>query len=457
MATPRLIIVSNRLPITIKETDSGLELVTAPGGMAAALAPIWKRENALWVGWPGIGRPISRAEFEALKVGPNLAVLNLSSELYRRYYDAFSNGSLWPVLHGYDPRAMYEPKDYEAVREVNERFARVIEQVAGPDDVIWIHDFHLALLPAMLRARGLKNRLGYFLHVPFPQGSWFDKLPDHIELAESMTAADVVGVQTERDAFNLRAYLKGHGMHRPEAIGVYPVGIDYARYHDATSLPAVQRYFAELKEKYEGKTVLFSASRLDYTKGLIQQLKAVRALLEQTQRRDLIYKVVVAPSREALSEYREVNDAAAALAKEINQNFGRKGYDPVEYSYRNHGFEELIAWYERADVMLVTPLMDGMNLIAKEYVAAHGDVGMLVLGEHAGAAAQLPQAVLVDPYDAEATAAGLRRAVEMGAAGRTRRMRAMRATVRREDVFAWADRFLSALWVDRVSPSADSR
>jgi trehalose-6-phosphate synthase len=445
MARGRLIIVSNRLPITVQEKAGSLEVQTAPGGMAAALGSVWRQTNALWVGWPGIGRQLRREEFESLQVGPNMALMNLSPELYDGYYYNFANGTLWAVLHGFEPRSIYAPEDFEAAREVTERFAYCLEQVVGPNDAIWIHDYHLPLLPGLLRARGMRNRIGYFLHVPFPQGSWFNKVPDHLELATSIMQADLVGLQTERDASNLRSYLKAYAVPGKAEVRAFPVGIDFGLYHSALQRPEVREHLDDLGWRYAGKKVIFSASRLDYTKGIMQQLQAARTVIAEG-RGNVKYKVVVAPSREALSEYRDMNELAMGMAAEINATFGNGGEPPIEYEYRNFGFDELLAWYIRADVMLVTPLIDGMNLIAKEYVAAHGDDGALVLGEHAGAAAQLREAVLVDPYDAADMAAAAKRALCMRPAERARRMQAMRRIVAREDVHRWADGFVRALW-----------
>jgi trehalose 6-phosphate synthase/phosphatase len=445
MAGGRLIIVSNRLPITVQETAGSLEVRTAPGGMAAALSSVWRKQNALWVGSPGIGRQLKREEFEGLQVGPNLAIMNLSTDLYHRYYDNFSNRSLWAVFHGFEPREPYSREDLDAYREVNDRFAYCLQQVVGPDDAIWVHDYQLTLLPGILRARGMRNRIGYFLHVPFPQGEWFAKLPDHIELASSIMQADVVGMQTERDVYNLRAYLKAFAVPGKAALHAFPVGIDYGLYHEAKVRPGVQLYLREILPRYEGKRVIFSASRQDYTKGILQQLQAARSLISESKG-DVMYKIVLAPSREALSEYREVNEMAQQLAVETNAKYGSPGHTPVEFEHRNFGFDELLAWYIRADVMLVTPLIDGMNLIAKEYVAAHNNDGALVLGEHAGAAAQLRDALLVDPYDASDMAAAVHRALSLNPSERARRMQAMRDIVLREDVHHWAESFVRALW-----------
>lgn len=447
MSKPRLIIVSNRPPIKVQETEGGLKLQPAPGGLASAMAGVHKGPHSLWVGWSGLGRRLSLEEFESLGLGKALALINLEANLYRRFYDNFANGSMWPVLHGFDARRMYGAADWAAVKVVTDRFARCVEDLAAPGDLIWVHDYHLPLLPARLRARGLRNRIGFFLHIPFPEPRQFAKIPDHRRIGEGLLAADVVGFQTPADARRFERYAAVQGWRlKPGQVGAYPIGIDADKFGSAGDDPAVQRYEAELARRYAGKTVIFSISRLDYTKGILHQLQAVDALLAlRPPRRDLVYKLVVAPSREDLAEYQEQKLASAALAQAINASYGDATWQPVEYEYRNLDFAELTAWYRRADVMLVAPLVDGMNLIAKEYVAAHGDDGMLVLSERAGAAAQLDQAVLVNPRDIAGMARGVRRALAMDAAERAERMRALRHNVQQENVAAWAERFLGEL------------
>jgi trehalose 6-phosphate synthase/phosphatase len=447
MSKPRLIIVSNRPPIKVQETKAGLEVKPAPGGLASALSRIHAWPESLWVGWSGLGRRLSLAEFQSLQLGPKLALINLEPGLYRRYYDAFANGSVWPVLHGFDARKMYGPADFNAVQVVTDRFARCVAELAAPDDLIWVHDFQLPLLPGRLRELGLRNRIGFFLHVPFPEPRQFAKLPDHNLIAASVARADVVGFQTPADARRFERYAAAQGLRLAAGqVGAYPIGVDAERYGRARDRPEVARHRQELERRYEGKRVIFSVSRLDYTKGILHQLQAVDGLLAASpRRRDVVYKLVVSPSREDLAEYQEEKLASAALAEAINRSYGDAAWQPVEYEYRNLDFDELVAWYERADIMLVAPLVDGMNLIAKEYVAAHGDDGVLVLSGRAGAAVQLREAVIVEPRDISGVVRGLQRAGGMDAAERRERMRRLREVVEREDVRAWAEGFLREL------------
>lgn len=223
MNRPRLIIVSNRPPIKVQETKTGLELKPAPGGLASAMSGVHAQPNSLWIGWSGMNRQLSLKEFEGLGLGEKLALINLDGNLYQRFYDNFANGSMWPILHGFNARTMYGPEDWAATEVVTERFARCVEELAGPEDTIWVHDFHLPLLPGLLRGRGLRNRIGFFLHIPFPDSAQFAKLPHHRRLAESLAQADVIGFQTPQDARRFKQYATEQGLQlRDEQVGGVP-------------------------------------------------------------------------------------------------------------------------------------------------------------------------------------------------------------------------------------------
>jgi trehalose-6-phosphate synthase len=224
MSKPRLIIVSNRPPIKVQETESGLVMKPAPGGLASALSGVHARPDSLWVGWSGLNRRLSLEEFERLELGNKLALINLEADLYRRFYDHFANGSMWPVLHGFDARKMYGPGDWSAVMTVTDRFARCVEEIIAPEDMVWVHDYHLPMLPGRLRDGGLSNRIGFFLHIPFPEPRQFAKLPQHRQLAESLLRADVIGFQTPADARRFERYVaeQGCSVMRPNWRGATP-------------------------------------------------------------------------------------------------------------------------------------------------------------------------------------------------------------------------------------------
>lgn len=443
----RLIIVANRLPVTVAESEEGLRYQRSPGGMAAALNPVLRRPDSLWVGYTGVGRRLSSDELTALDLPRQLVPVNVGRELYRQYYYHVANGSLWPVLHGFRPRQMYGPDDWQATIAVVTKFAEVVMATARPDDMIWVHDFQLIMLPKILREMGCRNRLGFFLHIPFAGREWFETLPDHELMRESLGMTDVCGFQTAADVERFRDYVQGTGFR--SWLGVFPVGIGYEAYATAHAKPEVAEKVQELESVLAGKRVVFSISRLDYTKGIVEQLEAVELFLATvpvSERKKVVYKLVVAPSREDLVEYSDLKRAIAKAVAGINARLGTADWQPVDYDYRNYGFEEVTAWYCRADIMLVTPLIDGMNLIAKEYVATRPDNdGVLVLSRGAGAAQQMKQAVLVDGTNAGSVAVGLRTAYDMSAAERRRRHRVLRQGVATMDAAAWAEHLVWSL------------
>lgn len=460
MTGPRVILASNRLPVHLVQGDGGLSLERSVGGLATAMSSVFDKHSALWVGWSGIDEELPPAKLRRLGFPDRLVPLGLSAELLRGYYDQVANGVLWPLLHGLkvSTSESVAESDWSAMRKVTRRFAAVIQKRIKPADVIWIHDYHLAFLPRQLRDAGVRNRIGFFLHTPFPTANFLLTWPAHRQLLQSLSHVDVLGFQTPRDAAHFRVSLAAVGMRmKPGAIvRDFPIGIDYRAYRAAGQIVKVKSHLARLGAKLGGKRVILSVSRLDYTKGIIEQLYAVQQWLETLKHPErLVYKLIVSPSREDIDEYKNLKRDIEETVAAINARFARKGFRPIDYSYRNHGFEEVNAWFRLAHILLVTPRIDGMNLVVKEYVAARENgQGMVVLSETAGAAFQLKDAVLVDPLDVDAIAAGLDRALRMSSAERKRRWRAMRASVKQEDVFWWSERFLRALY---PSPKGDRK
>lgn len=442
----RLIVVANRLPVSLVEDPNGtLSLKTSPGGMAAALAPVLSNPSTIWVGYAGSAQLPSPQRLTKLGMPNQLHPLAIPDELYARYYLGVANGSLWPICHGMRPRRMHDQEDWQAYTAVNTQFADAIASVAGPNDVIWIHDFHLFLLPKLLRKRGIHNRIGHFLHVPFPSPSTFSHLPHYQEILDSLCTADLCGVQTARDVRHLRSCLKTFAANKSmhPHIQAFPVGIDYTKYNTAPNLPAVRKQTQMLRRRLAGRKVIFSLSRLDYTKGILEQLDAIEQLLMSG--REVVYKLVVAPSREDLGEYRQLKQSIDERVAQINEHF-TGSTATLDYEYRNMGFEELASWYCCADVMLVTPLIDGMNLVAKEYIATRpNNDGVLVLSKTAGAAGQLKDALLVNPRDTAAVTRALQQALAMPGSERHQRNLALRKNVEIEDAYHWAQSFQASL------------
>ena len=445
----KLIIAANRLPVSVVETAEGLRVTHNFGGLATALSDLVQTQPAAWVGYLG-SKEFDKKELVAHGMSDRLEPITVADDLYEKYYNRVANGGLWPVLHGFAPQDIYGSADWQANLAVNDHFVQKIVALAEPDDIIWVHDFHLMMLPKLLRRAGLKNRIGYFLHVPFARAAEFAQLPHHRDMLESLQSADLCGFQTERDVRRFREacnQLLGPADTKPKA-KAFPIGIDYETHNNALVQPAIAAHKRELDAKFAGKTVIFSLSRLDYTKGIVEQLRAFGILLEKHAHLlgNVVYKLLVSPSREALTAYQEIKAATEQAVQEINARFGTAQWQPVDYDYRNMEFEEKTGWFARADIMLVAPLIDGMNLVAKEYVASHqNDEGVLVLSKNAGAAAAMRQALLVDPTRPQNIARALEKAMAMPLDERRKRFASLREHVRTATVVAWSQSFCDTL------------
>ena len=443
-----MVIVSNRLPVSLKEGAEGIKVSRAVGGVATTLDAVAKSYGAYWVGWSGLPKVLSVAQLAAVRLPHGCVPVQAGADLIRRYYDRFSNQLLWPRLHGMPTSFKPEQRDWEAYQDMNRRFAHeVTRALRSADDLIWVHDYHLMLLPQYLRDEGVENRIGFFLHTPMAPAKDMIGLPHIRQLLAGLTAADVVGFQTKRDMLYFDQLLRLTGIKPRGRAGVFPIGTDAVAYQQAAARPSVLRRIGELRKQTNGRKVIFSLSRLDYTKGILTQLQAVERFLgSRPHPEQWLYKLVVAPSREQLGEYRNLKSKIEHAVKRINQKLKIPGWQPVDYSYENLGFEDVVAWYKTADMLLLLPDMDGMNLIAKEYVAARGrEAGLLVLSKNIGSALQLTDALLVEPGDAEAAVQALAYAESMPDAEQQRRWQALSAVVEEQDVFWWADIFLSRL------------
>ena len=461
MPLSRLLLVSNRLPVTLRRSRSGnTEIVKSSGGLVAGVAPVHQSEGGLWFGYPG--EHVDKAAREVLDEARYVPVTVSASEM-RGYYSGYSNSSLWPLFHYFIEHARFDRREFEAYRTVNERFADTIAERAMPGDTIWVHDYQLMLLPRLLRERLPSARIGFFLHIPFPSSEVFGLLPQREEILRGLAGADLIGVHTYDYARHLvssfRRYLGVFGHEgtinvdgRAVEIAAHPLGISVEDVRGYAYSSAAENRVADLMRDMRGRQILLGIDRLDYTKGLPLKLEAFRTLLSDYPKwRDSIVLIQVAiPSRTNIESYRAQKAEVERLVGDINGAFGRPGRVPIHYIYRSIPSAELGALYRVADIAVVTPLRDGMNLVAKEYVAAHSDApGVLVLSEFAGAATELGEAIRVNPHDVDGTAAALNQALEMPAAERKSRMQAMFRRVQGNDVHAWYRRYRRAL--DRES------
>lgn len=451
MVSGGVIVVSNRLPVTIIEKAGSAVVERSIGGLATALASVVGRTGAKWVGWTGLARNLSDKQLKQAGLPDSLLPVQASEPLMRGYYQNFSNRILWPTMH--DIRPCYQPteQDWKSYQAVNRRFAQVASRAAQPGDIIWVQDYHLLLMPKYLRAMGGQNRVGLFLHSPFPSPEYWFALPHAQKMLESLCEADVLGLQTERDVDNFRECARIIGARKyPRFVGAFPIGVDFETYNAAPATPAVREMVVCNKDAVGGKKIIFSLSRLDYTKGIVAQLLAVeRFFADNPEREDFVYKLVVAPSREQVDEYQHLRQTIDRVAADINRRLGNERWQPVDYSYQNIGFEEVTSWYSASDTLLLLPETDGMNLVAKEYIATRqDDNGMLVISNTIGSSFQLPDALQVPPHDITAAANALTQATRMPEAERVQRWQGLRSSVQLQDVTWWADQFLTTLASD---------
>lgn len=460
----RLLIVANRLPVTVRlGSGSDWRLEPSSGGLATALQALHDRTEGIWVGWSGVtSKAVARAG-DSLNVElahRRLVPVELSSYDLKHFYNGFSNGVVWPLFHFLLDKVNLEAElDWQSYRAVNLRFAKAAARHYREGDVIWVHDYQLMLVPGFLRKLLPRARIGFFLHVPFPGSDVFRILPWRTEVLESLLAANLVGLHTSTYQHNFQrsvAQLTNARCDLDEIqfndhvlqLGVYPIGIDMQPFERAATDPAVDLEIRAIRRAHPEKRILLGVDRLDYTKGIPRRLLTIARLLEQhPELRDRILFIQVAvPSRETVAAYDEIRRVVHELSGRVNAEYGSPIGSPIHLLYRAIPFKQLVALYRVADVMLVTPLRDGMNLVAKEYVASRtDDDGVLVLSEFAGASAELREAISVNPYDISGTAVALATALNMQPDERRVRMQAMRAHVRTHDVHRWAARFIDDL------------
>ncbi len=468
----RLVVVSNRLPVTVAKDEAGkIQLDASSGGLASGMGAYLEKQAAeegqssdfLWIGWPGIDVEESdRDEVKRrLKDEQQAAPVFLSPEEMDGFYYGFSNRTLWPLFHYFHLYCVFSEELWQAYVEVNQKFADAVLEVATEEDTIWVHDYQLMLVPQMIRDKMPRAQIGFFLHIPFPSHDVFRLLPRDWgrRLLEGVIGADLVGFHTYDYTHHfLRALLRilGHDhsmgtVHlgdRVLRVDTFPMGIEYSKYSDATHLPEVETAMEELTGYMRGRKTVVSVDRLDYTKGIINRLNAFEHFLETNP--DWLDKVrlilIVVPSREAVDEYEDMKHQIDETVGRINGNYGNVGWTPVAYVYRSVPFEQLIAAYALANAALVTPLRDGMNLVAKEYVACRTDgTGVLILSEMAGAASELPEALLINPNSMEEIADAIKQALEMPVEEQKSRLDAMQRRLKRYDVVRWAQDFLQSL------------
>jgi len=467
-ATKRLIVVSNRLPFVLDRKGDEWNLKPGSGGLVTALVPVLRDRGGVWIGWdgaPGSTPEVPEAfEKASRKTGYRLKAITLSQDEIDRYYHGYSNESIWPLFHDLLNQCTFRPEFWPAYMKVNRKFAHAISTVTKKDDFVWVHDYQLMDVAHHLRDSGHTARLAFFLHIPFPSPDIFQKLPERQAVLTALLAYDLVGFQTQRDRRNfvqcVRLLVKNakvrseghlhsisvddHDMH----VGSFPIGIDARSIIEASRAAEVVEQYQAIKDRYHDRQLILGVDRLDYTKGIPERLRAYANLLERFPelRRKVQLLQVAVPSREGIQEYDELKGEIDQLVGAVNGRYAELGWTPVLYFFRSLTKTELLSLYQAADIGLITPLKDGMNLVAKEFCACSlNEDSVLVLSQFAGAAAQLGRCALtVNPYDVEQTADAIYHAFRMSPSERRYRIKRLRNNVRRQDVFWWVDSFIRA-------------
>lgn len=457
----KIIIIANRLPVKIERNERGFTAVRSEGGLATGLGSLETDSEIFWVGWPGIH---TENEKEKRQITEQLHEMNfhpvfLSASQIENYYEGYSNSTIWPLCHYFFSFIEYRSEYWESYREVNRLFCKESAPYVGKDDLVWVQDYQLMLLPAMLRAEKPDANIGYFHHIPFPSYELFRVLPEREEVLQGLLGADLIGFHTHDymrhfisaiyRVLNLNCTLDEINLKdRIVHVDVFPMGINYEKYHNAPSLPEVQKRIQRLRREWKDKTVILSVDRLDYSKGILHRLQGFGQFLEHhpEYHRKVSLAMIVVPSRDNVDIYADLKTKIDQAIGELNGQYSKPGWTPVFYFYRSFSFEELISMYYLAGIALVTPVRDGMNLVAKEYLASKNDnSGVLILSEMAGAAIELQEAIIINPNDTTEIEQAIVEALRMPEEEKQDRLRKMQQRVASHNVKRWAGDFVEEL------------
>ena len=463
----RLVAVSNRLPIKIEREKEEWRIHAGGGGLVTALAPALRNRGGIWIGWSGTTEEVDWQDIlgeTSDDIGYQLHTVTLSKEELDGFYKGFSNDVIWPMFHDLQTRCKFTPNYWYYYLNVNGKFADAVEKYSEESDFIWVHDYHLIHLAQILREHGVKRRTGFFLHIPFPSIDIFIKMPWRAQILQALIEYDLVGFQTLHDRRNFIQCLQylipnvsvsGRGAvltvgigDRLVRVGSFPISIDYEAFANDAASPDVFSRMGWLNRSMYSQHIVLGIDRLDYTKGIPERLHAFGNALERYPelRKKLTLIQVVVPSRTSMPEYQALKAEVEQLVSEINGQYTRDGWIPIQYLFRNLSRTELLAYYRAARIGLVTPLKDGMNLISKEFCTCNIDEeGVLILSEFAGAASQFQKhAILVNPHDIEGVADAIYEAYTMPLEEKRYRMHQLREIVRKNDIFKWVDDYLQA-------------
>lgn len=465
----RLIVVSNRLPITInKRPEDECKFSHSSGGLVTAMTPVLKKYSGIWIGWAGNYREENiyienQLEQEMKDLNYKFSAVDIGLKDYELYYKGFSNEVLWPLFHNASIICKFELKFYKAYQKVNQIFVdKIIDEIVE-EDFIWVHDYHLISVAKYLRIKDVKNTIAFFLHIPFPPLETFNRLPWRLDIVKSLLSYDLIGFHTILDKKNFlevvdslidNVMIDNIGsdittivvQRRIHKVGVFPISIDYDEFYHKAKSEGVTKITKEIKKGFYNQRIMLGIDRLDYTKGIPQKLKAYRMLLAKNPKlhNKIMLIQIMIPSREDIDNYASLKSEIEELIGEINGKFSQLGWIPILYSYHSLSRLELLAYYRASDIALITPLKDGMNLVAKEYCVSNIDKdGVLILSEFAGVKYQFKDdALLVNPFDEVSFVNTIKKALSMNNEEKKKRMENMQKNVKEFDIYWWVDSFL---------------
>ncbi len=459
----KVIIVSNRLPVSVAKIKESIKIRQSAGGLTTGVGALFKSmENSVWIGWPGISSEkagSSKAEIVAELAKLRYRPVFLKKNAVENFYYGFCNRTIWPLFHYFTRYTEYNRKQYESFCKVNELFAETVFEIADKDDIIWVHDYHLMLLPALIKKRWANATVGFFLHIPFPAYEIFRLLPQRREILEGILGADLIGFHTYDYAnYFLDAVRRITGLenrlgqllvkNRVAKVDSYPMGIDYELFNGTAKKSAIKNEIEKIRKRTEGLKIILSIDRLDYTKGIPERLQCYELFLEKYPefREKVVLIMIVVPSRVQLKYYQLMKNDIEKYVGRINGKYGTLRWNPIHYLYRSIPFNLLVALYNIADVALVTPLRDGMNLVAKEYIASKtNNTGVLICSETAGASKETGESLIVNPNNINEVADAIKKALILDEEDKKEPIGIIKKRLKRFNIYRWGDEFLNDL------------
>lgn len=452
----RLIIATNRAPYDIKKPKDEVIIEKSPGGLVAALDPIMKNNQGIWV----CGGEKALEDY-GIDLPYPVRQVKLTKNEIKHYYEGFCNTQIWPLFHYFPTRYKLDTKDWPFYKQVNQKFANQIADILEPDDRIWVHDYQLMLLPKMLREKGVENKIGFFLHIPFPDFEIYRIFPKRSEILESLINCDLIGFHTEsykkhflecvESILNSNVKIKGNKIFHNERVSkveALPISIDFQEIQKIALSEETETSLAELQEIFAGQIVGLGVDRLDYTKGLIEKFQGLEYFLDKNPEyiKKISFIQIAVPSRTNVQDYIKIKKRTDEIVGRINGKFSREGWSPIHYIYSNLKFDKLVAYYRLADFIIVSALRDGLNLVAKEYVASKvNNKGQLILSEFTGVAEEMPYKYLINPYDVMSISNSISQVLKTSDEEKYIVMEKLRSYVEENDIFKWLDSFLEKL------------